>query len=78
MKGTEDLGNGLTVGFVLENGFTADDGVDGGSAMFDRESMLFLEGNFGKLAFGRIGSFNQGSGLLLEDWHADPVRHELR
>lgn len=62
LKGTEDLGNGLTVGFVLENGFTADDGVDGGSAMFDRESMLFLEGNFGKLAFGRIGSFNQGQG----------------
>ena len=62
LKGTEDLGNGLTVGFVLENGFTADDGVDGGSAMFNRESMLFLEGNFGKLAFGRIGSFNQGQG----------------
>ena len=62
LKGTEDLGNGLTVGFVLENGFTFDDGQDGGDAMFDRESMLFLEGNFGKLAFGRIGSFNQGQG----------------
>ena len=62
LKGTEDLGNGLTVGFVLENGFTADDGADGGDAMFDRESMLFLEGGFGKLAFGRIGSFNQGQG----------------
>ena len=62
LKGTEDLGNGLTVGFVLENGFTFDDGKDGGDAMFDRESMLFLEGGFGKLAFGRIGSFNQGQG----------------
>ena len=62
LKGTEDLGNGLTVGFVLENGFTFDDGKDGGDAMFDRESMLFLEGSFGKLAFGRIGSFNQGQG----------------
>ena len=62
LKGTEDLGNGLTVGFVLENGFTADDGADGGNSMFDRESMLFLEGGFGKLAFGRIGSFNQGQG----------------
>lgn len=61
LKGTEDLGNGLTVGFVLENGFTADDGNDNGT-MFDRESMLFLEGDFGKLAFGRIGSFNQGQG----------------
>ncbi len=61
LKGTEDLGNGLTVGFVLENGFTADDGNDN-DTMFDRESMLFLEGGFGKLAFGRIGSFNQGQG----------------
>lgn len=25
MKGTEDLGNGMTVGFVLENGFNVDD-----------------------------------------------------
>lgn len=62
IKGTEDLGNGLTVGFVLENGFSADDGQDSGSAFFDRESMLFLQGGFGKLAFGRIGSFNQGQG----------------
>ena len=62
LKGTEDLGNGLTVGFVLENGFTFDDGADGGDHMFDRESMLFLEGGFGKLAFGRIGTFNQGQG----------------
>ena len=61
LKGTEDLGNGLTVGFVLENGFTFDDGNDK-APMFDRESMLFVEGGFGKLAFGRIGTFNQGQG----------------
>ena len=57
-KGTEDLGNGLTVGFILENGFDADTGKDG--TMFNRESSLFLEGNFGKLAFGRIGALNNG------------------
>ncbi len=61
IKGTEDLGNGLTVGFILENGFGADTGADN-EPMFDRESSLFLEGSFGKLAFGRIGSFNQGQG----------------
>ena len=61
IKGTEDLGNGLTVGFVLENGFAADTGSDN-APFFDRESMLFLQGNFGKVAFGRIGSFNQGQG----------------
>ena len=59
LKGTEDLGNGLTVGFILEDGFTADDGAEAGQ-MFDRESSLFIEGGFGKLAFGRMGSINQG------------------
>ena len=61
LKGVEDLGNGLKVGFVLENGFYADTGADN-SAFFDRESSLFLEGGFGKVAVGRIGSFNQGQG----------------
>ncbi|RHJ33888.1 porin [Sutterella sp. AM11-39] len=59
IKGTEDLGNGLKVGFILENGITTDDGVDSG-VMFNRESSLFLEGGFGKVAFGRIGSINNG------------------
>lgn len=60
-KGTEDLGNGLTVGFILEDGFDADDGTeDSSNVMFNRESSLFIEGGFGKLALGRIGSFNGG------------------
>lgn len=58
-KGTEDLGNGLTVGFILENGILSDTGVDD-KVMFNRESSLFLEGGFGKVAFGRIGSLNNG------------------
>ena len=60
-KGTEDLGNGLTVGFILENGFSADTGAEN-DLFFDRESSLFIEGGFGKLAVGHIGSFNQGQG----------------
>lgn len=61
IKGTEDLGNGLTVGFILEDGFDADDGSeDSTGVMFNRESSLFLQGGFGKVAFGRMGSFNQG------------------
>lgn len=59
-KGTEDLGNGLTVGFVLENGFSADTGADN-DTFFDREASLFIEGGFGKLAFGKIGSINCGT-----------------
>lgn len=61
LKGTEDLGNGLTVGFILENGFDSDDGSeDSTGVMFNRESSLFLEGSFVKLAFGRMGALNSG------------------
>ena len=58
-KGTEDLGNGLTVGFILEDGITSDGGAESG-VMFNRESSLFLQGSFGKFAMGRIGSINNG------------------
>lgn len=59
LKGTEDLGNGLTVGFILEDGFSSDTGADS-APMFNRESSLFIEGGFGKFAMGRIGSINNG------------------
>ena len=59
-KGTEDLGNGLTVGFILEDGIKSDTGVDD-DVLFNRESSLFLQGGFGKLAFGRMGSINGGA-----------------
>ena len=60
-KGTEDLGNGLTVGFVLESQFNSDDGsLSDKDHFFRREASLFLEGGFGKIAMGRIGSINNG------------------
>ena len=59
LKGTEDLGNGLTVGFILEDGFSSDTGADS-APMFNRESSLFIVGGFGKLAMGRMGSLNNG------------------
>lgn len=60
-KGTEDLGNGLTVGFILENQFNSDDGsLTDDDHFFRREASLFLEGGFGKIAMGRIGSINNG------------------
>ena len=56
IKGVEDLGNGYSVGFILEQGFTADNGEEGvpGKA-FNRESILYVKGGFGALAFGRTG-----------------------
>lgn len=61
MKGVEDLGNGLKVGFVLENGFSSDTGADKG-AFFDRESSLYLEGSFGKFGMGRLSTFANDAG----------------
>ena len=59
LKGAEDLGNGLTVGFILENGFDSDTGAKN-TNFFNRESSLYLQGGFGKIGFGRIGAFNNG------------------
>ena len=61
MKGVEDLGNGLQVGFVLENGFYTDTGADK-DAFFDRESSLYLEGSFGKFGMGRLSTFANDAG----------------
>lgn len=53
-RGSEDLGNGYEVKFVLENGFNPDTGdmVTSGK-IFDREATLQLHGPFGALALGR-------------------------
>lgn len=63
LKGSEDLGNGLKVGFVLENGFDADTGAlanDG--RLFGRESQAYIAGSFGELSFGRVGQLTSGNG----------------
>ena len=63
LKGTEDLGNGNKVGFVLENGFSADDGTLGQSSrLFGREANLFVTSDFGTLSFGRVGALTSGCG----------------
>lgn len=63
LKGVEDLGNGYKVGFVLENGFNADDGTLGNSSrLFDRESLLFVDSAWGQVGFGRVGQLVSGNG----------------
>ncbi|MBN8443033.1 MAG: porin [Thauera sp.] len=53
-KGTEDLGNGLKAGFVLEQGILADTGASAqGGRTFGRQSFVSLGGNFGTVALGR-------------------------
>ncbi len=62
-KGTEDLGNGMTVGFKLENGFSADDGKLGNDGrLFGREAILTVSSEFGTLAMGRMGGVASSCG----------------
>ena len=62
LKGVEDLGNGVQVGFILESGFNVDDGsFRTADTLFDREASLFVQGSFGKVTFGKLGSIVQGA-----------------
>ena len=64
-KGTEDLGDGYSVSFQLENGFKADTGALGGAddnKLFDREARLSLNTPYGTVSFGRMGALTSGLG----------------
>ncbi|MBU4612888.1 porin [Achromobacter sp. GG226] len=52
LRGVEDLGNGLKAVFQLESGFNIGNGNSDGR-MFQRTAMAGLEGNWGRLTFGR-------------------------
>jgi predicted porin len=53
-KGVENLGNGLSAEFQLENGFSADTGILGqGGLLFGRQAFVGLTGKFGALRLGR-------------------------
>ena len=63
LKGTEDLGNGYKVGFVLENGFKADTAAfEKGGRLFHREALLFVQSPYGELSMGRTGALEAGTG----------------
>jgi predicted porin len=54
LRGTEDLGGGLKANFVLESGFTIDNGnVGNGATMFGRQAFVGLSGGFGAVNLGR-------------------------
>ena len=63
LKGTEELGNGLKVGFKLENGFQSDSGaLKSEKRIFDREASVSLYSDFGTLSMGRMGGVGSGAG----------------
>lgn len=63
ITGEEDLGNGWTVGFTLENEFGSDTGemADGGK-IFDSQAYLSIGNDLVKFAFGNIGGLASAGG----------------
>jgi len=54
MRGTEDLGGGLSGIFRLESGFNTDNGTMGqGGRLFGRHATVGLQGGFGSVRLGR-------------------------
>ena len=66
LKGTEEISEGLKVGFVLEHGFNSDTGANGDdSRFFNRESSLqLISDTYGTLAMGRMGSIVSDMGTF--------------
>ncbi|TDR32566.1 porin [Hydromonas duriensis] len=62
LKGSEDLGNGMSATFQLEGRFDGDTGAKSSNrTFFDRESTVGIKGAFGHVRFGRsISAFEQG------------------
>lgn len=72
-KGTEKLGDDLTVGFILEEGFNSDTGAQAEDGkIFSRESQIYLTGDWGTLGFGRVGGFSSGMSSLSWYWDFEP------
>ncbi len=63
IKGSEDLGNGLTVSFRLENGLNSDDGTFGDdNRLFDRDASDTVADAFGQVCLGRMGAIGSAAG----------------
>ena len=63
LKGTEDLGDGYSVEFKLENGFASDTGSFATAGkLFDREARLSVNTPYGTVSFGRMGALTSGAG----------------
>lgn len=72
LTGEEDLGNGYSVNFTLENGYTMDNGASGEEGLaFSKQATLGVTGGFGELAFGRMGGLSSYEGSY-SIWDASP------
>ena len=63
LRGTEEIGPGLKVGFVLESQFGSDDGTLTSGRLFHRAAQVMLmSDDYGTLVFGRSGMLRSGFG----------------
>lgn len=63
LAGSEELGNGTSVGFILENGFNSDTGAfSQEDKIFGREAIVYVKGELGTFAMGRVGALASGAG----------------
>ncbi|MGE8367808.1 porin, partial [Cupriavidus sp.] len=54
LRGTEDLGSNMKAFYILESGFSPDNGASlQGGRLFGRTAVVGLDGDYGKLALGR-------------------------
>ena len=63
LRGTEDIGPGLKMGFLLESQFGSDDGSLTGNRLFQRAAQIMLmSDDYGTLVLGRSGMLRSGHG----------------
>lgn len=76
LRGTEDLGGGLSALFNIEHRFNADTGADstGGVRFWNGRSLVGLQGGFGQIVFGReYTTAFLGTQLIADPWGWDTV-----
>lgn len=66
-RGTKDIGDGLSAGFVLEAGLNADDGT-GKTQLFNRRSTASLMGSFGEVRLGHDNAPNYFNLIYFEPY----------
>lgn len=74
LRGVEDLGGGLAATFTLESGYNADTGVGSADGLFNRTSLIGLQGGFGAVTLGRSLTLNDDvrGAFVMERTRFDP------
>lgn len=79
LRGSEDLGGGLSALFNIEHRFNADTGADstGGVRMWNGRSLVGLKGGFGQVVFGReYTTAFLGTQLWADPWGWDTIANQ--